>query len=399
MVYSPQMANPLHDKAETREVSGWVAFALYLLLLLGLSVHIYRTPLYDMDSVQYLGNAVLMEETDPVRVHEKVYSDLRHTLPKAAMERITGDAPGEPEDQSQSRHIRAVDPYRFAEFLPLFAIRPLYNQAIYLVSKTGIGLYRSANVISAVSYLSIGVLLFVWIGANVAPAFRFLISFLTMLTPPLVELGRHTTSDPMASLVALLGLYLVFGKGEYENRENNGKKGWRLTAGLTLLLASIYFRTDFVALVAPVLLVLWRQRKISFWQAGVLGGVAVASVLAINHFAGDYGIKMLYFRNFVGVPVAPGEIAPQFTGHDYIAAFIAGVRLTLDSFFLPFALLGAIGLGSRSGRILFGITLAYVALHFVILPNWQERWVAVFYIAAAVSAATLAQQPRMESAA
>jgi hypothetical protein len=387
------MAGLQQNKAATREASDRIAFALYLLLLAGLTVHIYRTPMYDMDSVQYMGNAVLMEETDPVRVHDRVYSDLRRTLPKAAMERITGNAPGEPEDQSQSRHVRAVDPYRFAEFLPLFAIRPLYNQAIYVVSKTGIGLYRSAEVISAASYFSIGVLLFVWVGANVAPALRFLVSFLTMLTPPLVELGRHTTSDPLASLVALLGLYLVFrGYGE-ENGERH-----RLAAGLTLLLASIYFRTDFVVLAAPVLLVLWRRRKISFWQAGVLGGVAVASVLAINHFAGDYGIKMLYFRNFVGVPIAPAEVTPQFTVHDYLAAFAGGVRLTLDSFFVPFALLGAVGLGSRSGRILFGVTLAYVALHFVILPNWQDRWVAVFYIAAAVSAATLLERPRAEAA-
>jgi hypothetical protein len=58
-----------------------------------------------------------------------------------------------------------------------------------------------------------------------------------------------------------------------------------------------------------------------------------------------------------------------------------------DSFFLPFLLLAATGLRSRAGRVLVATTLAYVALRFLVLPNWQERWVAVFYPSAMVCAA------------
>ena len=31
-------------------------------------------------------------------------------------------------------------------------------------------------------------------------------------------------------------------------------------------------------------------------------------------------------------------------------------------------------------------TLAYVALHFLILPNWQEGWVGIFYLGMVISA-------------
>jgi len=37
------------------------------------------------------------------------------------------------------------------------------------------------------------------------------------------------------------------------------------------------------------------------------------------------------------------------------------------------------------------VALAYVLLHFVALPNWQERWFGVFYLSMAVAAAEALQ--------
>jgi hypothetical protein len=154
-----------------------------------------------------------------------------------------------------------------------------------------------------------------------------------------------------------------------------------------LLLASIYFRTDFVVLAGPVLLACWLERRIELWKAGVLALVAVASVLCINHFAGDYGMGMLYYRNFAGVPIAPGEMTVQFSARNYLTMLRSGITLMMASFFLPFLLLGTIGTVSRRMRGLFAVTLAYLLLHFMILPNWQERWFGVFYLSMAVCAA------------
>jgi hypothetical protein len=349
------------------------ALAVYALLLALLSIHLYRTPMYDMDSIQYMGNALLMEEHDPVRIHQRVYAELRRSVPKVPLEQLLGHEPGAPEDQNLSRQVRAADPYRFAEFLPLFAIRPLYNQTLYFVGKTGIGLVKAGVLISVVSYYFIGVLLFFWLGAYAGPLLRFAASLLLMISPPLTALGRDPTSDALASLVAFAALYLIFEKR-------------RLASGMVLLLASIYFRTDFVVLAGPVILVCWLERRFALWQAVVLAALAVASVLCINHFAGDYGIKMLYYRNFIAAPVAPGEMVVQFSARDYLAAFRAGITKVAESFFLPFLLLGTLGLRSVRNRNLFGVALAYVLLHFVILPNWQERWVAVFYLSMLVCA-------------
>ena len=65
-----------------------------------------------------------------------------------------------------------------------------------------------------------------------------------------------------------------------------------------------------------------------------------------------------------------------------------GITKVIESFFVPFLLVGCIQLRSKQAQILLGVTLSYVLLHFVILPNWQERWVAVFYLGTVVCATT-----------
>ncbi len=155
-----------------------------------------------------------------------------------------------------------------------------------------------------------------------------------------------------------------------------------------MLLASIYFRTDFVVLAGPTILACWLERRVDLWKACVLVLLAVASVLCINHFAGDYGIGMLYYRNFVGVPVAPAEMSVGLSLREYLSALRAGITLMTESFFIPFLLLGTIGVVAKPMRVLFAVTLAYASLHFLVLPNWQERWFGLFYLSMGVCAAT-----------
>jgi hypothetical protein len=358
-----------------KTVADGALFVLYVLMLCGAAIHLYRTPIYSMDSIQYMGNALLMEERDPVRIHQRVYDEVRRSVPRVEREGLLGHVEGTTPDYAESRRTRAANPYRYAEFLPLFAIRPLYNQTLWLVSKTGMGLVRSGIVISVGSYFLLGILVFVWVSKYIRPWFTLAVSILLLASPPLMALGRETTADALATLVAFASLYLIFEKR-------------RLAAGMTLLLASIYFRTDFVVLAGPVILACWWERRLDLWKAAVLAAVAVTSVLCINHFAGDYGIKMLYHRAFIGPPIAPAEIMEQFSFQDYVSAFRAGITLVANSFFLPFLLLGTIGVIAGRGRELFTMGVAYTCLHFLILPSWEERYFGLFYLAMGICAAT-----------
>ena len=121
----------------THAAANTAIFFLYLLVMGGVSIHLYRRPVYDVDAIQYMGNALLMEETDIGRIHQRVYADVQRSIPQRDWQSLVGEEPGAPEAQNKSRQGRAASASRYAEFLPLFAIRPLYNQTLWLVSKSG----------------------------------------------------------------------------------------------------------------------------------------------------------------------------------------------------------------------------------------------------------------------
>jgi hypothetical protein len=315
-----------------------------------------------MDLIGYLGNALLYRTHDVGELHRRVYAEVR-TWPNAKA--LMGES-GHPE-QDVSRKARADHSGNFAEFLPCFAIRPAYNTMLFLLSPLGIS--RAAVLLSAASYFFIGWLLFLWTDAA-------LLSLLIMLTPPLLSIGRSTMSDGFALAIALSGLFLIFRKE-------------RLLPGLVLLLGAIFARTDNVCLVLPVLAVLWLVRKLEWWQAAALGCMAVLSVLTINHFAGDYGLQMLYYRNFVSTPLTPAETTVHFSLAQYLAAFRAGISTMLSSYLVLFVILGV--LGFRKYPWLPLIAAVYAVLHYVALPNYQERWFAISYLLCAMAAFTSAR--------
>jgi hypothetical protein len=112
------------------------------------------------------------------------------------------------------------------------------------MSKAGLGLVRASIFISVASYFMLGIILMLWVSRFLNGTLTFLVVFLLMISPPLVELGRDMTSDALATLSAFLSLYLVFERKLF-------------TPGLAILIASIYFRTDNVVLAGLVILACW----------------------------------------------------------------------------------------------------------------------------------------------
>jgi hypothetical protein len=360
--------------------------AAYLLLLVVASARCIRNPFYQLDVLGYMGNALLMEDRDPIDIHKRVYAEAARDLPPAAYQDLTGQLGGS-DDLVRSKQDRVQNPWHFAEYLPFFAIRPIYNQALYFVSKSGLGLVRAAILISTTSYILIGLIVFIWMTEYVGVQYAAAASLLIMVSPPVTFVGRFAGSDALATLFALLSLFLIFEKQ-------------KLTPGLALLLASVFVRTDNVVVAGLALLGCVMQKRIKLWQGGVLAFVALGSALMINHAAGDYGIRMLYFRNFLGTPLAPAENPAQFSVRDYITAFREGLTNAAGGVLIPFLLLGTIGLAKAgTPRTVLFITSAYVAIHFVILPNWQDRWFCLFYVTAGVAAvrAAAAQWKRLRA--
>ncbi len=345
-----------------------VTRVFYLTALFLVSVHLYRTPIYDMDMLGYMGNALLMRTTDVWEIHRRVYADIDR-LPKDArlgLLGLTGSA-----DQNASRRARADHAGNFAEFLPCFAIRPLYNQLLFMLSP--FGMIRASVLISVVSYFFLGWLMFQWARKHVNEVYAATASLVLMLTPPLLTIGRSTMTDAPSILIGMFALFLLM-------------EAEQLFLGIIFVLVSIFVRTDNVVLALPTLAALCYLKRIDLWKAGVLSLMAIASVLVINRMAGDYGLAMLYYRNFVGTPVAPAEMTVRFSLSEYISAFRSGITSALGSFLLGFALLGVIGVYRNPHlRTLVFITALCSVLHYLVLPNYQERWFVVFYLGMALS--------------
>ena len=68
------------------------------------------------------------------------------------------------------------------------------------------------------------------------------------------------------------------------------------------------------------------SKRLKTVEAVILSGLAVASVVLINHFAGDYGPRVLYYRSFVEPPIAVGELVPQFGFREYLIALKSGLK-------------------------------------------------------------------------
>jgi|GEM_PF-1814589 hypothetical protein len=351
----------------------WARLAFALILTLA-SLRAYRYPEYSTDGFSYMANAVAMSGASVQVIHDAVYRDAKAGIPETIFKHLTGDDPAEPLSERRSFRERAMDPYRFAEFLPCFAIRPVFNLLVYVLHfKLGVGLLRSIVILPVVSYWLMGWVAWIWMERYVGSAWASLLcASLLLLSPPVWELARSTTPDALSSLTVLLALFLLLEKRV-------------MVPGMILLVASIYVRTDNALLVLIVLAFLYAAGfGLRMFEAGVLAALAVASVFIINHFAGDYGAKVLYYRSFVEAPVAVGEIVPKFGIAEYLTALKACLSAVLHGMYIPFLLMGVVGVMRRAPVAILGVATAttiYTGAHLVIFPNPETRFFGPFFVA------------------
>jgi hypothetical protein len=348
---------------------------LFAAMLAAVSWHTYRYPLYDLDMLGYMANVTALETFGASRIHAAVYSELPRHVPEGTRAHLLGQDNAGPD--SASRRDRARNPDHFAEFLPCFAIRPLYIEILHILRRLGIDLVKVTILGSVLPYIALAVLIFVWSARYVGPVLASLFAFLLAVTPPILGLARYSGPDSLSTFWTCLALYFIFERK-------------LLALGLVFLLSSVYIRTDNVLLALAVLAYLCLlTNELDKWKAALLAVVAVVSVFAINHFAGDYGWRMLYYRGFIAAPLAPGEFVAQFSFADYKRALRTGLSALVNGHFIPYLLFGSIGyltLRRRALGAVFAIVTAFAAVHFVIFPLVEDRYFSLFYVIAGLTA-------------
>jgi hypothetical protein len=281
---------------QSLQLRRFVTISIYVAFLAALCLVCFRNQVAG-DFDRYIYEALVRGRHQTVEV---TYPIIKHSNPRAEASQIL-DSP---------EHLRQLE--------PLYAIRPLYLQAIALVAGMGVPYQKAISLVSALSLFLIGIVLLSWTG-------RAVYSGLLLATPAVVGVARIGTPDALSALFLLTSAWALASN--------------RMFAGIALLLASLWVRTDNVLFVVAVLIWLTWRKELSLPQFAALAGLAGASVLLINHFSGNYGWRVLFRYTFVeGGNVA--DVRPSVSVSEYLTAFVAGVRKIGGQEVTMFALVG-----------------------------------------------------------
>jgi hypothetical protein len=317
-----------------------MAFFLYLGFVAAVCWICFRHPVAD-DFDRYIYEALVRGRYQDVAT---IYPIVKHENPRAEASSVMDSA----------EHL--------AQLEPLYAIRPLYLEAVAAVARTGMSIPRSINLVSALSLFGIGVVLVVW---TQRPAYCALL----MATPAVALLGRFGTPDALSSLFVLSSIWALIKE--------------RLFVGLLLLLTSIWVRTDNVLFVLAILAWLMLTRKLSFWHGAVFACVAVGSVLFIHHFSGNYGWGVLFNYSFVR-GMHPAVITAKVNFRDYSGALGRGLQAVGGQEVALWALIGIatwrwLPRSSAPRQLLMAISFAAL-VRFLLFPTPEDRYFAWAYL-------------------
>jgi hypothetical protein len=348
---------------------------LYCALALFLFVHFLGYNNYSTDTVEFVGNVVALQTSDAAAIHRAAYDAVKREAPAMVIPHILGTDLAT--DEAAVRRDKYANPLHFVGFLPYFAIKPLYIEALNLVHKAGVGLVRSIAVVSSVSFLGLAALIYLWVRQQNG---SLLVAGLLLLSPELHGLGQVTGPDALSVLCLLAALYSLFQS--------------KPALGIALLMTSIWVRPDNAILVTLVLAYLSFTGELRLWMGGLLILIALVTPLAISHFGGSAGWQALYLHTFY-TERAPGEFnKAAFTATDYLVALRSGIREILwSSTAIPYSLLGLLGyILAPKMRVWIGLCSAFAILRFLIYPNYEPRYYGIVFVVIGISACVIVKR-------
>jgi len=136
----------------------------------------------------------------------------------------------------------------------------------------------------------------------------------------------------------------------------------------------------------------WRTNapRIAPVKAAALSLLALASVLAINHFSGHYGWPTLMRNTFTDAIATPGETIVTISWSDYFEDAKELGGMTASGSTIPFVLLGVLALASgrasRESKELIWIVFAALAIRLVLFPHLEDRYFVAQYTILAIAA-------------
>jgi hypothetical protein len=294
-------------------------------------------PSYDWDMLAYIAVALHIEGTPAARIHDETYDILRSSVPRAWVDNLTGNfnqdavAVGEATTRMSDIDLRqdwAAHSDSFAAQLPFFSVKPLYPALMALGNGLGLPLIQSGLVVSAVSFVLIGLTLYAWFLHWMPPFVALGAMALLVLNPWLVILARSVGPD-ILSIAFLLG-------GAYFAMQD------RPVVSAIIFVVSITARPENLLYAGTFLCYLGIVRGLSLLQTGGFLVAAFLAYLGVSSLSNNYGWKTLFYFVFVNRSARPGAAAPHIGLQELVLAYIGRLdRIFLGQGELPvFALIG-----------------------------------------------------------
>jgi len=333
------------------------------ILLLPVSSMLY--PSLNWDILGYVASVKNLEGHNDEEIHRYVFDNLKTIASDEEYIELTSGG--------SYRDTMFLDSNAFAQQVPFYKIRILYNFLILFLSKLGLNPFRATYVISAISGLI--ALLIVYISFKVfIPVHLLIITPILILFSGVGDVSRLSTPDALAFLFMSLSFYLFL------------KKKDRLL--VVLLPFSLLVRTDLIIFNALILFIMFlKNRKIE----NIISFVASLSILfAINHLCGNYGWKTVFFFTFIQSVPNPADITVKLTVKDYLVVLLNGLTEVKHSGFMFYISCLLLTLWSifknrfekcnntRLHLVLL-ISFCYVLFHFLLFPVlWTRFFVAPY---------------------
>jgi hypothetical protein len=258
----------------TGRASKYALFGYYVVCSVVLFAFSFYRPYHNWDMIIYAACARSFEVHDKEELHASTYHELEQSVPAATYRALTS---------GNYRQTVSEDANAFAQQLPFYQIRVLYNALVYALATIGVNVFAATHLVSALSAIA-----GLWI---VLLTFRpYTRAYLLFLLPPfavafgLLDVAKYSTPDGLAFLAVCSMAYCLV-------RRHPGM--------LVLLPLSVLVRTDLILLaliVTSYLIFVARQ-----WRLAAIASVAlaVAGYILVNVGYGHYGLSVAYYMTFI----------------------------------------------------------------------------------------------------
>lgn len=359
-----------------RRLSLWVWIAV--LLAAFLCHRAYRSPHYNFDVLYYVANALDNGQSERA-LHEQTYRLAAASLPAEKFSDLIGATGIEP----HLRRAHHTDSAAFGITRRLFTQRFAYVWAIRQMHLAGWNPFRASVAINALATFAT-ILVMIWWLSRYLPPWTLavgLVPFAYLLQ--LVDTARLSTSDMLACMFCLAGLYLLF-----ESR--------RCTIGAFALLAlAILARAEVVILggmAALWLVVSTRRQARTTWPALIAGGALLLGAYGFLALAyPGYSWRMAVSYCLFDHPPIPRLV--DFSTAEYARLLLRQATVVLGT---PTMLLWlaawslAVTMAWRDERLrpmrnLLLVVGGNLVARFMIFPALDYRYYLVFVVTTAVA--------------